>query len=124
MPSRTKKAPSRKRSTRQAIDPRSYQIVVRWSDEDECYLAEAPALQGCMTHGSSPSGAIKSCMEAMALWLGDAIKHGDPIPTPARVLSGKMTLRMPISLHQRIAEAAQRDGVSINQWVVTKIAAS
>ncbi len=58
----------------------------------------------------------------MALWLQDARAHGDSIPKPTHQYSGKMSLRMPASLHRKIAEEAERQGVSINQWVLYKLA--
>jgi antitoxin HicB len=121
MPSLTKKRPSRKPSKK--LDRfEGYQIVVRWSEDDGCYLAYAPALSGCITHGSTPEKAIGNCKEAVELWLRDARFHGDFIPKPARGFSGKMTLRIPASLHRRIAEEAEREGISINQWVMYKLA--
>jgi antitoxin HicB len=125
MPSRTKRESSMKRSPRRARhvpDAREFQLVVRWSDEDRCFLAWAPALPGCITHGETPEAAARSGLEAMALWIEDADRRGDPLPRPVRRLSGKMTLRLPTSMHASIADAAERDGVSLNQWIVTKLA--
>jgi antitoxin HicB len=85
-------------------------------------LAYAPALEGCVTHGSSPQEALRNGLEAAQLWLDSAVKHGHFIPKPASQYSGRLTLRMPRSLHERIAEEAEREGVSINQWVLTKLA--
>lgn len=122
MPSRTKKSSSTRRSKSLEM-ARQYQLVVRWSDEDECFLAWAPALQGCMTHGETAEEATRNGLEVVSLWLEEALKHGDHIPKPAgRGYSGKMTLRMPTSLHRRIAEEAEREGVSINQLVLHKLA--
>ena len=122
MPSRTSKKKSTRRSTKLKVNATDYQLVVRWSVADECYLAEAPALQGCITHGDDPAEALEAGYEAAQLWLDDAVKHGDHIPPPSRRLSGKMTLRLPVSLHEEIAREAEREGVSINQWIVTKLA--
>ena len=80
-----------------------------------------PALEGCVTHGDSPKEALQNAHESATLWLRDALRHGDPIPRPAVSLPGKMTLRMPGSLHRRIAEAAEREGISINQWVISHL---
>jgi len=121
MPSPIKKKSSRKPSKKQDSFE-GHQIVVRWSEEDDCYLAYAPALAGCVTHGATPVEAITNGRDAMALWLKEARENGDYIPKPIHGYSGKMTLRMPSSLHQRIAEEADREGVSINQWVLYKIA--
>ena len=86
------------------------------------YLAEAPALQGCITHGATPAEAVERGLEAVALWLEEAVENGDAIPPPASSYSGKLTLRLPPSLHQRIALVAERDHVSINQWIATRLA--
>jgi len=87
-------------------------------------LAEAPALEGCTTHGGTPEEALSKGREVVALWLEEAVERGDNVPPPASALSGKLTLRMPPSLHQRIALSAERDHVSVNQWIVTRLAAS
>src|SRR4051812_10661931 len=116
MPSHTKRKASAKRSKRPAASPKDYQIVVRWSAKDGVYLAEAPALQGCRTHGDTPEEALRNGLEAVTLWLEEAIEHGESIPLPAARHSGKLTVRLPASLHERIAFNAERDHVSINQW--------
>jgi len=36
--------------------------------------------------------------------------------------SGKIALRIPKSLHQELAEAAQKEGVSLNQYCLYKLA--
>lgn len=123
MPNHIKKKSSQNQLKKQKVN-NQYQIVVRWSEEDGCYLAYAPALSGCMTHGDTPEEAISKGEEAVVLWLEEAIARGDKIPKPIHGYSGKMTLRMPSSLHQKIAEKAEREGVSINQWVVYKLAST
>ena len=44
-----------------------------------------------------------------------------PEPLEAWHYSGKLVVRMPASLHRRVALLAQLDGVSINQWIVSAI---
>ncbi len=97
-------------------------MVVRWSAEDACFIAHVPALDGCVTHGHSEEEALANAFEAAQLWLDSAKRHGHHIPKPTNTYSGRMTIRLPTSLHQRIAEEAEREGVSINQWVLTKLA--
>jgi predicted RNase H-like HicB family nuclease len=120
MPSHTK----RNRSTRQSGIPKAtnYDVLVYWSEEDGCHLAEVPALQGCVTHGDSAEAALHEVLSAAQLWLDDAVRHKERVPLPQPRRSGKLTLRLPISLHQNIARAAEVDGVSLNQWVVAKLA--
>jgi len=59
-----------------------YLIRIYWSDDDSAYVAEVPALPGCVGVGATAQGAAKELSVAMRLWLADAKKHGDPIPEP------------------------------------------
>lgn len=44
-------------------------ITVFWSDEDQCYIAEAkaPKYMGLRAHGSEPDVAVKNLLEAQSL---------------------------------------------------------
>ena len=33
-------------------------ITIRWSDEDQAFIAEAPDLPGCMAHGGTHEAAL------------------------------------------------------------------
>ena len=48
-----------------------------------------------------------------------AIFQCRPIPVE---YSGKFNVRLPKSLHQALSESAERDGVSLNQYVVMLLA--
>ena len=52
-----------------------YLVRIYWSDDDEAYIAEAPALPGCVAHGSTMQQAAKVMNTAMALWLDSAERH-------------------------------------------------
>lgn len=59
-----------------------YEVILYWSREDDCYVAEAPELPGCMAHGATQELALKNINEAIALWIETAQEFGDPIPEP------------------------------------------
>ena len=59
-----------------------YLTKIYWSEDDEAYIAEVPALRGCVAHGDSYHEAASAIEEAMALWLESAARHADPIPEP------------------------------------------
>ena len=63
-----------------------YLTRILWSDDDEAYIAEVPALPGCVAHGATMQEAAQEISVAMRLWLDDARKHGDPIPEPECLL--------------------------------------
>ena len=59
-----------------------YHINVFYSDEDECYIATVPDLEGCSAWGDTPEDAVREIQIAKALWLEDAEESGKPIPSP------------------------------------------
>lgn len=123
MPGSTRKPRSRKPSPRRAgPNPDNYQIVLLWSEEDQCYVATLPAWQNARTHGATLEEATRNAREVLEMLIDSATRHGEPIPPPERRYSGNLRLRMPVSLHGRLAREAEREGVSLNQWIVSKLA--
>lgn len=102
---------------------RPYPMIIRGSPE-EGYLAEAPDLPGCFTAGETESEALELLRDAMAGWLAARLQQGLPIPDPAgdAQYSGRILLRISPYLHRRLVEQAQEQGVSLNQWLVTRLA--
>ena len=97
------------------------QLSYQSEDGDEYWLAELLDLPGCMADGSSPDEALESLDEAKRLWIETQIEDGREVPEPAQVheYSGKFLVRMPKSLHYRLATQAKREGVSLNQYVIS-----
>jgi antitoxin HicB len=60
----------------------------------------------------------------MASWLEVALEDGVEIPEPRDpdAFSGRFLLRIPKSLHAELAERAELEGVSLNQYVSTTLA--
>ncbi len=49
-------------------------------DEDGIFVAEVPALPGCISQGSTRKEALANAQEAMELYIESLEAHGDPIP--------------------------------------------
>ena len=49
-------------------------------DEDGIFVAEVPALPGCISQGSTRKEALENAQEAMELYIESLEAHGDPIP--------------------------------------------
>jgi len=60
-----------------------YEIVIYWSDEDGCFLAEVPELPGCMADGASYQEAVSNVEVVIDEWLSTAADLGRRIPEPA-----------------------------------------
>lgn len=86
------------------------------------YWVEFPDLPGCVSDGATLEEAVKNGMDAARSWLKTAQQHGDPIPQPQKInleYSGKWVQRVPKFLHRILAERAQREGVSLNQFATS-----
>lgn len=59
-----------------------YEIVIWWSKEDGCYLAEVPELPGCMADGETLAEVTKEIEESMKLWIEVNKERGIAIPEP------------------------------------------
>ncbi len=95
-----------------------------YRDPDGYYLAEVVELPGCMSGGDTEAEALANLTEAMTSWLESMLLAGQQVPEPLKetTYSGKYALQMPKSLHQRLVKQAKREGVSLNQWLVTLLA--
>jgi antitoxin HicB len=96
------------------------------SSEGGGYLAIVPRLPGCMSDGDSPQEALKNVEDAISCWIETASELGREIPIEDEYkveddFSGKLTLRMPKSLHKMVTEQAEQEGCSINQLIMMYI---
>jgi len=91
------------------------------ADESGGYFIEYPDLRGCMTQVEDASEIGPMAEEIRRLWLETAHEQGIdiPLPSPDDAWSGRFVVRLPRSLHRRLAESAAREGVSLNTWVTT-----
>ena len=61
-----------------------YSLLIRWSDQDDAYIATVPELPGCITHGATQVEAIRQAHDAIATWLEGARSAGETTPPPRR----------------------------------------
>lgn len=58
-----------------------YRVLIE-PDEDGVYVAEVPALPGCISQGRTRAEAVANIKEAIAAYLESLPRHGDPVPPP------------------------------------------
>jgi len=92
-----------------------------YQDDEDDWIVEIDDLPGCMADGKTPDEAIANSREAMRSWMESRISSGLEIPEPsvADDYSGRILLRMPKSIHRRLAILAQQEGSSLNQYIVS-----
>jgi antitoxin HicB len=88
-------------------------------DEERPWRATVEELAGCDARGATPTDATSRIPAALADWVASARADGREVPEPrgARQHSGRLLLRMPQSLHGELAEAAEREQVSLNAYI-------
>ncbi|MBR0289899.1 MAG: type II toxin-antitoxin system HicB family antitoxin [Selenomonadaceae bacterium] len=83
------------------------------------YVATIPDLPGCITQGETRLQVLEMIEDAKLCWLEAALEDEDDIPEPDWDLyNGKLNLRIPKSLHRKLAESAKREGVKLNQLAI------
>lgn len=94
------------------------------ADPDGGYVVIFPDLPGCMTQVERLDEIPAMAEDARRLWIETEYERGHEIPLPSypEEYSGKFNLRLPRWLHRTLAEEAERQGVSLNQYVVTLLA--
>ncbi len=94
-------------------------------EPDGGFFAEILEFPGCLAEGETPDEAYRNLESVAESWIESCLEQGQDIPPPSanHPYSGKIALRLPRDLHRLAAYKAQRDGVSMNQVLVTAIAA-
>jgi len=100
-----------------------YSIDIRWSDEDEGYIASCPELDGVSAFGETPTEAATEAEAAinLALQTYDAEGWAHPEPRLVSQYSGQFRVRLPRSLHKWLVREAEDEGVSLNTYVVSRL---
>jgi predicted RNase H-like HicB family nuclease len=58
-----------------------YRVTIE-VDEDGVFVAQCPALPGCVSQGKTRQEAVANIKDAIEGYLASLRKHGDPIPPP------------------------------------------
>lgn len=103
-----------------------YDVVIkRITDESGVYFhAVVLELDGCQSTGETFQEAYEGIREAMEGWIEAKLENGFTVPMPLDTgnYSGKFVVRLPKSLHGRLAMEAEQEGVSLNQYALYKLA--
>jgi predicted HicB family RNase H-like nuclease len=83
------------------------------------YVAEYIDFLGITGGGDTQDEAIQIANEALEMYIETLELEGKEIPSATNFNStGRITLRLPKSMHLRVIEMAEREGVSLNAYIV------
>ncbi|MET0039302.1 type II toxin-antitoxin system HicB family antitoxin [Dehalococcoides mccartyi] len=88
------------------------------------YVAKIEDLPGCLSQGETKEEALENIEDARRLWTETTYEDGQDIPLPRTMskYNGKFLLRMPVELHAKLDREAERNKVSLNMYMVSKLA--
>lgn len=103
------------------IDKYTYRI--EWSDEDQTHIAYCLEFPSLMAHGKKSEDAlreIKVVVKESIKWMK---LEGEEVPEPIGIkkFKGNLTLRTSSEMHRKLAIKSAEEGVSINQYILSKL---
>lgn len=96
----------------------AYKFVIIEDKEEGGFTGYYPELSGCITCADTIEELMVMAEDAKREWIKNGIKDGIIIPEPPNY-SGQFKLRVPKTLHKHLAEKAEMEGVSMNQYCVS-----
>ncbi len=101
-----------------------YTYRVEWSEEDNAHLSRCLEFPSLMAHGSSSENALEEIKKVVSESVKWMKKEKELIPEPfgLKQYKGNLTLRVSPEVHKLIAVKSAEQGVSINQYILSKIA--
>ncbi len=102
-----------------------YLYSVVWSADDKAFIGRVLEFPSLAAHGNTQEQALREIRSVVRYALEDLAESREIAPEPLskRAFSGTLNLRMPKHLHRQLAIEAAQEGVSLNQWINTKLAA-
>lgn len=107
---------------REKRDYYTYRII--WSEEDQEHVglcAEFPSLSWL---ADTQEGALQGIKDIVSEVISDMELNSETVPEPisGKHYSGKLSLRMPPYVHMELARKAAEANVSLNHYVITRLA--
>lgn len=107
------------------INVSHYTYRVAWSAEDREFVATCLEFPSLSWLADTQIGALEGLEAVVRDVVADMEQQGEqaPVPLSERHFSGKFNVRVGEHLHRDLAIHAAEDGMSLNQYVVKKLAA-
>jgi antitoxin HicB len=116
------------KSPQQYLDLPYHVSLVRGESErgEGTWTASVEELPACTASAASAEEAVHRLREAMETWIAAALARNEEIPEPRSdsTQSGRLLVRMPKTLHGQLTRAAEKDGVSLNQFITGALASA
>jgi len=100
-----------------------YLPLVRWSEDDRCYVGSCPPIIGDCCHGDDPASVMRALCTIINEVLATMDADGIPLhPATNMAFTGKLPLRIAPDLHRALAARALVAGQSVNRYIESTLA--
>ena len=108
------------------VDVSHYTYRVAWSAEDGEFVATCLEFPSLSWLAATQVKALRGLEAVVRDVVDDLEAEGEEVPVPLseRQFSGKFNVRVGERLHRDLAVHAAEDGMSLNQYVVKKLASA
>lgn len=98
-----------------------YSFLVNWSPEDQVYVATCPEFDGVSGFGETQAEALAEAQMSLALAIETYQEEGWALPAQREraEYSGQFRMRVSRTMHRRLAQRAEEEGVSLNTLAST-----
>ena len=105
-------------STSERVRVSHYRYAVQWSPEDGEFLATVAEFPSLSWLDSDQVDALRGMERLVEKVIADMSAEGESIPEPLsdRSYSGRLNLRVPASLHRKLAFEAVQNQLSLNAY--------
>ncbi|HZX11032.1 MAG TPA: type II toxin-antitoxin system HicB family antitoxin [Acidobacteriota bacterium] len=95
-------------------------VSIKWSDEDNGFIATIPKIKGLSAVGATREQALSELHIAAQAYFEAFKESGKPLPPPEKITtySGQLRVRMPKSLHAALSGEAEDENISLNTYIV------
>ena len=100
-----------------------YTYRVEWSEEDNIHIAYCLEFPSLAAHGDTAADALTNIVEVVDESIQWLAEEKSPIPEPfgLKNYKGNLSLRVPAETHRKLAIQSAEEGVSINQYILSKL---
>jgi predicted HicB family RNase H-like nuclease len=100
-----------------------YSYSVEYDQDDKIHISRCAELPTLSAHGKTQEEAFKEIKKVVIATLKWMSEENEEIPEPFGLhkFSGEFRVRMPPEKHRKIAIEANLQGVSMNQYIVSKL---
>jgi predicted HicB family RNase H-like nuclease len=97
--------------------------IVDYGNDDIEYEVVFNDFEEVIGVGDTPEEAVEDAYYNLDAYIGYCEEKSIPLPVPSKTnslenYSGKMTIRLPKSLHRDLSEFAEKDGMSLNAIII------